>query len=673
MITPLVKKFYMEEMKHTLLGLFAIMLAAAPAYVAVFKLTAGGYLFFFAGLGFGIILAALADIFLIWRMLNPVRAGSDETKTALLKNIPVKFSLRVLLSHTFFITVIPGLLMLFRINATNVFSIGDVLIFILINTYLCIGHSIARFFLSETIVKKTFMPLLDTRELSVSRKGSFPASIKQKIMLTFFLLGMLPLAVITSTSWYKLSSADLERAAHHLAGSTRDIALAGDDYLRREDYRYPRSLPGTMNRHLLLLDGEGKILYSNREPVILDLRRLVGAARQEMHGWLYWDDVSALIGYSWTPDGKTLVVQAVHTREVVLSMEYIQWIIVALAGIGILMALAIGYFASRYLSQSTRLLVEGMDKVNRGDFSTRVFYLTSDEFAILGKGFNKMVSGLAARESAIKELTAGLEEKVRLRTMELEKAYNELKQTQRIIEDELELARKVQQSFLPESPPQAPGWAMRAWASPAREVGGDLYDFIHLGDGKIGIAVGDVSGKSVPAALMMAVSLSVLHTATAGIHFPGQALNHLNQLLTGIMPPRMFLTMTYAVLDLESKCCRIANAGGPVPLLIDPRAGSAEYVDITGLPLGVFPEAVYEEFTINLSPSDMLLFYSDGLVESVDEKGEFFGFSRLQDCTSTAFRDLDDLFERLFGMLGSFTGEAAQYDDITLVSLQRLS
>jgi len=684
----LVKTFYITEIKQTLTGLLTVLLFGIPTYLVVFTFSIEGYVHFFSGLGFGVIAAALADSYLVWRLLKPLNTGLEETQylnnnpdertsvLGFLKNTPLIFFLRILLAHTTLVAIIPGIYMLFRAASIHTFSVGDALIFILINVYLCIGHALVKFFLTESLVQKIFLPFFkDSAYPSLSIYGGkiYRISIRQKIMLTFLLLGMLPLVVITSVSWYKLSAENMNKAGHHLAAETLDLALAGDVFLQQDDYHYLRSLPATMDRHLIFLDKDGNILYSSRQKVIIDQQRLIKEARQKNYDWLFWKDSSVLIGFAWTPSGERLVVQVIHPREAALNMENIQLIIIVLALIGILNALIIGFLASRYLSRSTRLLVEGMHQVNQGDFSTRVLYTTTDEFAFLGSGFNKMVSGLASREAAINELTAGLEEKVQQRTMELESAYNELKLAQQIIADELDLARCVQQSFLPDKTPELPGWKMLAWASPAKEVGGDLYDFIPLGDGRVGIAVGDVAGKSVPAALMMAVSISVLHTAVAGKSSPALVLQHLNQMLTEIMPSRMFLTMTYAILDPNEKSCRIANAGGPAPLFFNPLTGEAKYVDTTGFPLGVFPDSDYEDTVIQLETSEILLFYSDGLVESVDEKGEFFGFPRLEQFGRTSPPYLDLMLERLFEKLKAFTGGAEQYDDITLVALQRNS
>ncbi|MFZ5645516.1 MAG: PP2C family protein-serine/threonine phosphatase [Bacillota bacterium] len=664
------QKIYKSEIKQVLLGLLTVMLISIPVYLSVYQLGFKGYVHFFSALGFGVIGAALADACLTRKLLKPLECGWND---AYLRNLPFLFFLRVLLVHTALVAVIPSFFLYARADSTHAFSLGDAAIFAMINAYLCIGHALAKFFLTETLLDRLFQSFKNTEVQSPAGTGVkvHRTSIRQKIMLTFFLLGMLPLLLIAGVSWYKLYTENIDKVGHHLAGSTLDLALTGKEFLQQDDYRFLRSLPSNMDRHLILLDSNGNILFSNRQKVLFDRQLLVEEARGKNPGWLFWKDPGVLLGFAWTQEGDRLVVQAVHPKEAALGMENIQLAIVVLAATGILIALIIGYLASKYLSRSTRMLVEGMNKVNYGDFNTRVVYATTDEFAFLGSGFNKMVKGLADREKAIKELTVGLEEKVRQRTGELETAYNHLKKAQQTITDDLNLARSVQEHLLPGKPPDLPGWKILAWASPASEVGGDLYDFITLGGGRVGIAVGDVAGKSVPAALMMTVSISILHTAAAGKSSPAQVLEHLNKMLTDIMPSRMFLTMTYAVLDQRQNCCRIANAGGPAPLFVNPVTGETRYIETTGFPLGVFPDVIYEETVVQLDTSEIMLFYSDGLVESVNEEGEFFGFPRLERLAGNLPQDLDLMFVQLIEEISKYTGGKDQYDDITIVALQR--
>jgi serine phosphatase RsbU (regulator of sigma subunit)/anti-sigma regulatory factor (Ser/Thr protein kinase) len=239
------------------------------------------------------------------------------------------------------------------------------------------------------------------------------------------------------------------------------------------------------------------------------------------------------------------------------------------------------------------------------------------------------------------------------------------------IEQELQVARLIQQTLLPKTEPVLPGWQISAYYQPARAVGGDFYDFIELPDGRLAIIVGDVTDKGVPAALVMATTRSVLRGAARRLIAPGAVLERTNDLLCPEIPPKMFVTCLYAILDPASGRLQYANAGHDLPY--HRRTDSVEELRAVGMPLGLMPGTRYEEHEITLAPGDSVLFYSDGLVEAHDTRREMFGFPRLQ-----AFverhppGDGATLIKVLLAELGAFTGpDAEQEDDITLVSLRR--
>ncbi|HZD37495.1 MAG TPA: SpoIIE family protein phosphatase, partial [Actinomycetes bacterium] len=237
------------------------------------------------------------------------------------------------------------------------------------------------------------------------------------------------------------------------------------------------------------------------------------------------------------------------------------------------------------------------------------------------------------------------------------------------IEQELKVAQLIQQQFLPRELPNLPGWHVAAYYRPARAVGGDFYDFIELPDGKVGIVVGDVTDKGVPAALVMATTHSVLRGEALRLVTPGAVLKRANELLIDEMPPHMFVTCLYAVLDPLAGTLRFANAGHNLPNLRN-QEGVVE-LRATGMPLGLLPDMDYEEHEAALGPGDSLLLHSDGLAEAHSPDGEMFGFPRL--AKLCAERDGGEaLIDLLLAELASFTGQGwEQEDDITLVSLQR--
>src|SRR5215204_1659296 len=237
------------------------------------------------------------------------------------------------------------------------------------------------------------------------------------------------------------------------------------------------------------------------------------------------------------------------------------------------------------------------------------------------------------------------------------------------IEQELKVARSIQQASLPEKVPDLEGWQISPYYQPAREVGGDFYDFHLLSEGRLGLVVGDATGKGVPAALVMSSTRSMLRALARASNSPGEVLEQVNDLLVTDIPSNMFVTCFYAILEPESGSLTYANAGHDLPYLH--RDGDAEELRARGMPLGLMPGRGYEEKKTILEAGERALFYSDGLVEAHDPKGEMFGFPRLRARVAEYGKERslgDFLMEELY----SFVGEGwEQEDDITLLTLKR--
>jgi predicted ester cyclase len=241
------------------------------------------------------------------------------------------------------------------------------------------------------------------------------------------------------------------------------------------------------------------------------------------------------------------------------------------------------------------------------------------------------------------------------------------------IEQELQVARRIQQASLPKEVPEVEGWEITPYYQPAREVGGDFYDFFELEDGRLGVVVGDATGKGVPAALVMASTRSMLRAVAQASNSPGDILRRINDLLVSDIPPNMFVTCFYAILDPKSGSLRYANAGHDLPYLRRRSGDDAEELRARGMPLGLMPGMSYEEKEATLEADDRALFYSDGLVEAHEpQRREMFGFPRLRRLVAEHAAEEGSLVGFLMDELRSFTGEGwEQEDDITLVTLRR--
>ena len=241
--------------------------------------------------------------------------------------------------------------------------------------------------------------------------------------------------------------------------------------------------------------------------------------------------------------------------------------------------------------------------------------------------------------------------------------------TRQRFEQELEVARLIQQNFLPKQLPDLADWQVAAYYRPAREVGGDFYDVIPLSDGRIGFVIGDVTDKGVPAALVMAATRSVLRASAQRIIEPGEVLERVNEHLCPDMPEKMFVTCLYGVLDPLTGNFRFANAGHDLPY-VKTAEGSVE-LRARGMPLGLMTGMVYEETEAVLAPGESLLLTSDGVVEAHDPGGNMFGFPRLKEAVAL-YPGGHELIDHVLTDLKEHTGpDAEQEDDITMVTLSR--
>ena len=254
-------------------------------------------------------------------------------------------------------------------------------------------------------------------------------------------------------------------------------------------------------------------------------------------------------------------------------------------------------------------------------------------------------------------------------------SYDQLSLMRQSTEQELRLARSIQRASLPEEVPELEGWQISPFYRPAREVGGDFYDFHLLPEGRLGLVVGDATGKGVPAALVMSTTCGMLQLAAQASDSsssPGEVLKRVNEALLVRIPPNMFVTCLYAILNPRSGRLRYANAGQDLPYQRHKgRPGDTSELRATGMPLGLMPGMAYEEKEAMLEAGDSILFYTDGLVEAHDPQREMFGIPRLQGFIG-AHPGGAPMIDFLLSELARFTGEEwEQEDDITLVTLQR--
>jgi PAS domain S-box-containing protein len=281
------------------------------------------------------------------------------------------------------------------------------------------------------------------------------------------------------------------------------------------------------------------------------------------------------------------------------------------------------------------------------------------------------ITQLKRIEEEVRQLNKDLERRVTERTEQLKSAMakqQEVAQERERIEQELRVARLIQHTLLPKSLPELEGHQIAVHYQPAREVGGDFYDFLWLPDGRLGLIVGDVSGKGVPAAIVMAITRTMLRSAYH-LGSPGEILEKVNDDLLPDIPPNVFVTCLAALLDSKTGRLQYANAGHDPPFAR--HASGVGKLRATGMPLGLMPDMIYEQKEITLEPGESILFYSDGLAEAHSPHHEMFGFPRIEKFVG-AHSEGESMIDSLLAELERFTGEEwEQEDDITLLTLQR--
>lgn len=247
----------------------------------------------------------------------------------------------------------------------------------------------------------------------------------------------------------------------------------------------------------------------------------------------------------------------------------------------------------------------------------------------------------------------------------------------RKLDYELGMARRIQQSLLPKTLPRIEGLDLAAFSLPARQIGGDYYDVLRLDEAHLGWVVADVSGKGVPGALVMSLCRTLLRSEAQGTHSPAAVLRAVNRSLAESLSEDMFVTILYGIYDRRGRTMRMARAGHPYPLLVPAGGQSARSIKSSGVAMGMGPVEVFDrtlnEVVVTLGVGDMLVAYTDGLIEARDRKDQEWGrLNLVQTALAVAFDGgtASAMADRIRQKLLQFTGEMPQYDDLTFLCLR---
>ncbi|HEX2452938.1 MAG TPA: PP2C family protein-serine/threonine phosphatase [Vicinamibacterales bacterium] len=337
-----------------------------------------------------------------------------------------------------------------------------------------------------------------------------------------------------------------------------------------------------------------------------------------------------------------------------------QGIFLALMAVAVLflvieiIALIMGLALARSITSSIHQLFMGTERVRQGDFTHRIDIRTKDQLGELADSFNQMTG-------SIENLLQTAAEKKRL-------------------EEELRIARQIQMSLLPRGPLDVPGLAVTALCVPAREVGGDYYDFFPLADARLGVLIADVAGKGTSAALYMAELKGLVLSLSQIYQSPRQLLIEVNRILSENLDSRSFITMTYAVLDLAGGTMTYARAGH-TPLIFVPSPATSTVAQVltpSGMVLGLRIDGAAEKFAelleeqrVTLHAGAIIVLYTDGITEAMNAESDLFGESRLSRIVEEhGHLDSGELRERILREIEAFVGNADQHDDMTMILMK---
>ena len=349
-----------------------------------------------------------------------------------------------------------------------------------------------------------------------------------------------------------------------------------------------------------------------------------------------------------------------------LLADYL-WFGLLIAAAAFLIGSATAILSARRITRPVMALTHAAEEMDRRTFVPESLDRVGrrrDELGRLIRVFQTMARDVLAREEHLEALVAE-------RTRDLEEKNAQLDRAKRRMEDELAIAHSLQGAILPKTLPQHGAYSGDALMTPAREMGGDFYDFFVLPDGRFGVVIADVSGKGVSAAFFMAITRTVMRAAAHDVDRAGACLRLVNDEICAQNPHDLFVTLFYGILDPATGRFVYANAGHNTPFLVR-GSGEIEMLPLTGgVAVGVMPGLTYNEDDVTLAAGDTLFLYTDGISEAMNGGGETFDEARLQAALTTADRaSVGDVIEDVTLAVAEFVGQADQSDDITCLVLR---
>jgi sigma-B regulation protein RsbU (phosphoserine phosphatase) len=447
------------------------------------------------------------------------------------------------------------------------------------------------------------------------------------------------------------------KRARELAATNRRAALAGDALavpIVRDG-----ELVGSVSAQLNLPRTLSVVLDSAQTsqgeiPFAVDAEGVVHATSAEHERLLASLNVAALRGSGVREDGDWVIVtrQAPSNvtfgiaRPIAQSLKEIQNASVRslLLGLGVIGLAVLGIVpVARHMTRNLTTLTAGVERIARGDFTAQVPVRSTDEFGALAGAFNQMARDVAHRQQLVVERER--------------------------LQRELELCRQIQSEMLPHAPLRLGPTEVKGISIPAREVGGDFFNYFELPGGDVAVLVGDVSGKGISAALLMANIQATLRARLPLEPDLARLTSAIDREIEASTPAGVYATLFLGILDPRQKTLRYVNAGHHPQFLI--RGDGIEALSSGGMPVGLYAGRGYVERTVQLADNDLLFFYTDGMVEVENEREEMFGAERLESLLRAhRTQGVDALLEHIEASVRQFRGSAEPFDDVTIMALR---
>ena len=478
--------------------------------------------------------------------------------------------------------------------------------------------------------------------------------------------------MVLSFAQWVLSAVDEERIGLLVADMEVEPFMEEDDALRLLAHRERAMVLARDSDRILshanpqLLGAEWKNAYGD---LGLDVAALSGSGTRtcqlEGEEWL--------LSYAEIPRPRWLVATLTQPGLITSTLRLSGKVnLVFGLALSLILATAVIVLVGR-ISASLRQLTEGAEAIAAGDLGQRIELRTRDETRRLADAFNRMSASLQEHVGALRQLNENLEERVAQRTAELEKANEVVQAHNALLERELETAHDMQMQLMPTAHPEIPGFDIAGICRPATHVGGDFFQYFPLPGGRLALALADVTGHGMEAAIPTVLFSGMLDNQMEETTSPEALFSRLNRSLFRNLNRRTFVCFTMGELDPARQQLRLVNGGCPYPYHYVAATGQVAEITLDAFPLGLRQEAQYEQIAVDLSPGDRVVFCSDGIIEAGSEGEEIFGFERTQEAIGRAAGEglpAPGLIDYLLREVDAFCSPVKQHDDQTIVVLE---